>query len=194
MQPYGSPNPIQSRALVYCVAPQADCLSYVHHHHGRNRLNNPRARYFIFWLWTNRSNTHIGQWVRAGRPCFLSLPKLPSSDLRQAVESEQQQARSRLGSRSCQAGWQRRRARTSSCCPAGGASGARHLHRGAVEEKTKQRHILKKEVELIFGDGLTKKRTEDVADARQSPWGNGKSFLKELLGLLLVFGYFICDV
>ena len=143
MQPYGSPNPIQSRALVYCVAPQADCLSYVHHHHGRNRLNNPRARYFIFWLWTNRSNTHIGQWVRAGRPCFLSLPKLPSSDLRQAVESEQQ-GRSRLGSRSCQAGWQRRRARTSSCCPAGGASGARHLHRGAVEEETKQRLIFKR--------------------------------------------------
>ena len=40
-------------------------------------------------------------------------------------------------------------------------------------------------MELIFGEGLTKKRTEDVADARQSPWGNGKSFLKELLGLLL---------
>ena len=48
MQPYGSPNPIQSRALVYCVAPQADCLSYVyHHHHGRNRLNNPRARHLF---------------------------------------------------------------------------------------------------------------------------------------------------
>ena len=68
------------------------------------------------------------------------------------------------------------------------------MHRGAVEEKTKQRHILKKGVELIFGDGLTKKRTEDVADARQSPWGNGKSFLKELLGLFLVSGYFTCDV
>merc|ERR1712223_1909445 len=27
-------------------------------------------------------------------------------------------------------------------------------------------------VESIFGEGLTKKRTEDVADARQSPWGN----------------------
>ena len=47
MQPYGSPNPIQSRALVYCVAPQADCLSHVHHHHGRNRLNNPRARHLF---------------------------------------------------------------------------------------------------------------------------------------------------
>ena len=47
MQPYGSPNPIQSRALVYCVAPQADCLSYVHHHNGRNRLNNPRARHLF---------------------------------------------------------------------------------------------------------------------------------------------------
>ena len=45
MQPYRSPNPIQSRALVYCVAPQADCLSHVHHHHGRNRGNNPRARH-----------------------------------------------------------------------------------------------------------------------------------------------------
>ena len=54
-----------------------------------------------------------------------------------------------------------------------------------MEEKTKQRLILKEGVELIFGKELTKKRIEDVADARQSPWGNGKSFLKELLGLLL---------
>ena len=54
-----------------------------------------------------------------------------------------------------------------------------------MEEKTKQRHIFKEGVQSIFGDGLTKKRTEDVADARQSPWGDGKSFLKELLGLLL---------
>ena len=61
-------------------------------------------------------------------------------------------------------------------------------------ENQVETYFKRERVELIFGEGLTKKRTEDVADARQSPWGNGKSFLKELLGLLLVSGYFTCDV
>ena len=146
MQPYGSPNPIQSRALVYCVAPQADCLSYVHHqHHGRNRLNNPRVRHLYSGsgqtAQTPISDSGSGQ---AG-PVSCHCLKFQVLTCGRRWNPSRQQARSRLGSRSCQAGWQGRRARsTSICCPAGGASGARHLHRGAVEEKTKQRHILKK--------------------------------------------------
>ena len=127
----------------------------------------------------------------------IILPKLPSSDQRQAVESEQAAGQQEQAWKPVLPG---RLAGKEGTQNLDLLPGRRHQWSAALAprscggENQVETYFKRERVELIFGEGLTKKRTEDVADARQSPWGNGKSFLKELLGLLLVSGYFTCDV
>ena len=151
----------------------------------RNRLNNPRARH-LFSGSVQTAQTPISD-SGSGQAGPVSCHCLDFQVLTCGRRWNPSSSRPGAG---LEAGLARQVGREGAHAPPLAARQTAPVERGTCTEELLRRkpswdRFWKEGVELIFGDGLTKKRTEDVADARQSPWGNGKSFLKELLGLLL---------